>query len=79
MLKPALEPITLARKPLCGTIAKNITTHGTGALNIDACRVPRDYSERSEAWKRSGHSARPEAEKTAMRSMARRNASRRCS
>lgn len=38
-LKPALEPITLARKPHKGTIAKNILAHGVGALNIDACRV----------------------------------------
>ena len=38
-LKPALEPITLARKPLPGTVAENVLAHGTGALNIDGCRV----------------------------------------
>lgn len=38
-LKPALEPITVARKPLAGTVAENVLTHGTGALNIDGCRV----------------------------------------
>jgi hypothetical protein len=38
-LKPALEPITVARKPLAGTVADNVVTHGTGALNIDGCRV----------------------------------------
>lgn len=38
-LKPALEPITVARKPLVGTVAENVLAHGTGALNIDACRV----------------------------------------
>lgn len=38
-LKPALEPITLARKPLVGTVAANVLAHGTGALNIDGCRV----------------------------------------
>lgn len=38
-LKPAWEPVILARKPLSGTIANNVLTHGTGALNIDACRV----------------------------------------
>lgn len=38
-LKPALEPIVLARKPLAGTVAANVLTHGTGALNIDASRV----------------------------------------
>lgn len=39
-LKPALEPITVARKPLDGTVEANWREHGTGALNIDACRVP---------------------------------------
>ena len=39
-LKPALEPITLARKPLSGTVAGNVLAHGTGAINIDGCRVP---------------------------------------
>jgi site-specific DNA-methyltransferase (adenine-specific) len=39
-LKPALEPITVARKPLVGTVAENVLAHGTGALNIDGCRVP---------------------------------------
>lgn len=38
-LKPALEPITVARKPLTGTVAENVLAHGTGALNIDGCRV----------------------------------------
>jgi site-specific DNA-methyltransferase (adenine-specific) len=38
-LKPALEPITIARKPLIGTVADNVLTHGTGGLNIDGCRV----------------------------------------
>jgi site-specific DNA-methyltransferase (adenine-specific) len=38
-LKPAHEPAVLARKPLIGTIAANVLKHGTGALNIDACRV----------------------------------------
>jgi len=41
-LKPALEPITVARKPLIGTVAQNVLTHGTGALNIDGCRVAVD-------------------------------------
>lgn len=38
-LKPALEPITLARKPLTGTVAANVLQHGAGGLNIDGCRV----------------------------------------
>ena len=39
-LKPAWEPIIVARKPLDGTVASNVLKWGTGALNIDACRVP---------------------------------------
>jgi site-specific DNA-methyltransferase (adenine-specific) len=39
-LKPSLEPITVARKPLCGTVAENVLQHGTGGLNVDGCRVP---------------------------------------
>jgi len=38
-LKPAFEPIIVARKPLIGTVAENVTTHGTGAINVDGCRV----------------------------------------
>ena len=38
-LKPAIEPIILARKPLVGTVAANVLAHGVGGLNIDACRV----------------------------------------
>lgn len=38
-LKPAHEPIILARKPLDGTVAANVLRHGCGALNIDGCRV----------------------------------------
>ena len=38
-LKPALEPITVARKPLIGTVAENVLAHGTGGLNVDGCRV----------------------------------------
>ena len=38
-LKPALEPITVARKPLRGTVAENVLEFGTGAINVDGCRV----------------------------------------
>lgn len=38
-LKPAFEPIVVARKPMDGTVAQNVLAHGTGALNIDACRI----------------------------------------
>ena len=38
-LKPSYEPAILARKPLVGTVAANVTTLGTGAINIDGCRL----------------------------------------
>lgn len=48
-LKPALEPITVARKPLIGTVAENVLAHGTGALNIDATRVGTEQIEAGRA------------------------------
>jgi DNA modification methylase len=39
-LKPAHEPICVARKPFMGTVADNVLEHGVGAINIDGCRVP---------------------------------------
>lgn len=47
-LKPAHEPIIVARKPLIGTVAANVLAHGTGAMNIDACRVPGQPSPAAE-------------------------------
>ena len=38
-LKPAYEPIIMARKPLIGTVAENVLAHGTGAINVNACRI----------------------------------------
>ena len=38
-LKPAHEPIVVARKPLVGTVAENVLRFGTGALNVDGCRI----------------------------------------
>ena len=38
-LKPAMEPITMARKPFRGTVADNVQAYGTGAINIDGCRI----------------------------------------
>lgn len=38
-LKPAIEPVILARKPIEGTVAANVLRWGTGAINVDGCRV----------------------------------------
>ena len=48
-LKPAHEPIVLARKPLEGTVADNILKWGVGGLNIDGCRIELDTSGRFPA------------------------------
>lgn len=48
-LKPAWEPIIVARKPLDGTVAANVLAYGTGALNIEACRVPGGEDTRRNA------------------------------
>jgi DNA modification methylase len=53
-LKPALEPITVARKPLCGTVAENVLEHWTGGLNIDGCRVETAESLNGGAYAQSG-------------------------
>lgn len=52
-LKPAHEPITVARKPLVGTVAANVQEHGTGALNIDGARIGRVAGDVSIAGKRT--------------------------
>jgi site-specific DNA-methyltransferase (adenine-specific) len=63
-LKPAWEPICLARKPLVGTIVANLDAHGCGALNVDACRVgserPVSKSDpaKFKAWKQGDGHAR---------------------
>lgn len=44
-LKPAMEPITMARKPFKGTVADNVQMYGTGAINIDGCRIPVDEND----------------------------------
>jgi site-specific DNA-methyltransferase (adenine-specific) len=48
-LKPSLEPIVMARKPLIGTVAENVLLHGTGGLNIDATRVGTEERHNSSA------------------------------
>lgn len=59
-LKPACEPIVIARKPLEGTVAANVLKYGTGAINIDGCRVPTDapitiHSPARKTLLESGH------------------------
>lgn len=44
-LKPAWEPICLARKNIIGTVQKNLDNHGAGALNIEDCRIVDDWSD----------------------------------
>jgi site-specific DNA-methyltransferase (adenine-specific) len=61
-LKPAHEPIVVARKPLIGTVAQNVLEHGVGGLNIDASRIGTETSgwngltaDRTESeWNNSG-------------------------
>jgi site-specific DNA-methyltransferase (adenine-specific) len=54
-LKPAFEPIIMARKPLCGTLLQNVLKYGTGAINVDGCRVEStDGSDRSRDNSRCG-------------------------
>jgi len=38
-LKPSLEPVTVARRPIIGTVAENVLKYGTGGINVDGCRV----------------------------------------
>ncbi len=52
-LKPAHEPVVVARKPLIGTVAANVLIYGTGGLNIDASRVGRAEGDDSVAGKRT--------------------------
>lgn len=54
-LKPAWEPIVLARKPLNGTVAVNVLAHSTGALNIDGCRIGLDDEDRAATERKNAH------------------------
>lgn len=60
-LKPAWEPICMARKPLVGTIAANVQKHGVGALNIDGCRIGSEVvnSNHTAMLSFKGKNARP--------------------
>jgi DNA modification methylase len=53
-LKPALEPITVARKPLMGTVAANVLEHGTGAINVYGCRVGTEQRYNPPAGNKAG-------------------------
>lgn len=48
-LKPAFEPIIVARKPLIGSVRKNLDAYGVGAINIEACRVELNGDFKSKA------------------------------
>ena len=53
-LKPAYEPVIMARKPLEGTVAKNVLKWGVGGLNIDECRVPYESDDDKASAKPQG-------------------------
>lgn len=53
-LKPAHEPIVVARKPFTGTVAGNVLEHGTGAINIDGCRIGSRQNEPQKRLASSG-------------------------
>ena len=57
-LKPAWEPIILARKPVEGTVAENVLKYGTGAVNVDGCRIAGDNpaAHRRDTARRTGNS-----------------------
>jgi len=52
-LKPAWEPIILARKPFPGTVAENVLQWGTGAINVDGCRIGMRTTNES-GWSKTG-------------------------
>lgn len=54
-LKPAMEPITMARKPFKGTVADNVQAYGTGAINIDGCRIGKSKRKPASPCKKSGY------------------------
>jgi len=56
-LKPAYEPICVARKPLIGTVVENVLAYGTGGINIDRCRVETEEETRRAkgGWANNGY------------------------
>ena len=65
-LKPAHEPIVVARKPLIGTVAANVLTYGTGGLNIDGTRVAGEPVpiNKLEEWSGFGQKIEPDYKQT---------------
>ena len=65
-LKPAFEPIIMARKPFKGPLFKNVLKHGTGALNVDTTRITGEPVpiNRLEKWSGFGEEKRPAYEQT---------------
>ena len=65
-LKPAHEPVVVARKPLIGTVAANVLTYGTGGLNIDGTRVAGEPVpiNKLEEWSGFGQKIEPDYEQT---------------
>jgi DNA modification methylase len=59
-LKPAHEPIVVARKPITQSVAKNVLEHGTGAINIDECRVELDGDYKSKPNGRPSQTGLPD-------------------
>ncbi len=53
-LKPAWEPCVVARKPLAGTVAENVQRYGTGALNVDGCRIAGDVPQVTQGVNSNG-------------------------
>jgi DNA modification methylase len=53
-LKPAMEPITVARKPLIGTVAANVLEYGTGAINVEGCKVGSEKRYNPPAGNKAG-------------------------
>lgn len=54
-LKPAFEPVVVARKPVESSTTRNVAVYGTGALNVDGCRVPMTAEDRAEAEAKNAH------------------------
>lgn len=61
MLRPSFEPIVVARKPLDGTLVTNVLVHGTGAMNVEACRTVPDLGSAEVPQRRGRASMRGSA------------------